>query len=95
MLPPPLCGTLRFKSRGFWEPTWRENFQRGEREAICDPTVDIACRRVKGRGLFSLGAPGLGAFLVNHISWRRNSSEARKCCRTMRLWSVGKVELKS
>lgn len=69
----------------------RLNIARGVKRITykADHTVDIA-RRVKGRRLL-----GLVPSLVNHISWRRNSSEVGKCYRTMRLRSVGKVELKS
>lgn len=60
-----------------------------------DHRGDIA-RRVKGRGGGGLcKLLGLVPSLVNHISWRRNSSEARKCWGTMRLRSVAEVELRS
>lgn len=59
--------------------------------------VGIA-RRVKGSGGKEEGWGGLRELLglvpslVNYISWRRNSSEVRKCWGTMRLRSVAEVE---
>lgn len=58
-------------------------------------------RRVKGNRGCRAGRRGLGLHKwlglvpspLNHISWRRNSSEVRKCRGTMRVRSVAEVEL--